>query len=47
MIKIWNQNNLKECDKTKKPYKQQTSCDIYTYIYIYLLTILDTQLLRL
>ena len=33
---------MKECDKGKKPYKQQTFYDIY----IYILVMLDTLLLR-
>ena len=27
--KKWNQKNMKECDKQKKPYKQQTLYMIY------------------
>jgi len=26
--KKWNQKNVKECDKWKKPYNHQTSCDL-------------------
>ena len=31
--KKWNQKDMKECDKRKKPYKQQTSYDLYTRIF--------------
>jgi hypothetical protein len=30
MIKIWNEKNMKECDK-QKPYKQETSYDLYIF----------------
>ena len=31
MIKKLNQKNMKKYDKRKKPYKQQTSYDLYIF----------------